>query len=113
VLALLVSGVVVWYGTWLTRHAGEEASRKQNEQAGRIQREQKEENARALDALRQQDEKTVRELREERETILVALNAARRDDSKRITEEKIRVIQSDFSQWAENFATNLPAKRRE
>jgi len=101
-LSLLLGVALNILGTWLTKQAGDEASRKRSQETERM-----------LHAQREQDERTVRELREERQSILVALNAAKREDSKKITEEKIHVIQSDFSQWAEKFATNLPGKRNE
>lgn len=101
--AIVVSGAAInAFGTWLTRHSAERESKKRSETAAKILLETKEENARSE-----------REIREKLQSVLVALNAAKHEDSKKITEEKIRVIQSDFSQWAEEFARNLPARINE
>ncbi len=112
-VTLLIGCGMTAFGTWLTKRAGDEPSKKLNADTARMLREIKEEHARTLQAQKEQDERTVRELREERQAILVKLNSAKREDSKKITEEKIRVIQKDFAQWAENFATNLPTRRSE
>jgi len=45
--------------------------------------------------------------------VLVQLNAAKHEDSRKITEEKIHVIQKDFSEWATNFVRNLPRIKSE
>jgi hypothetical protein len=49
-----------------------------------------------------------REFQEKIQTVLIQLNAAKQGDSKKITEEKLKVIQKDFSDWAVNFSKNLP-----
>ncbi len=48
------------------------------------------------------------EFREKFQTVLIQLNAAKTEDSKKITDEKIRVIQKDFNDWADMFIKNLP-----
>lgn len=65
--------------------------------------------ATAKEELRQQREENRRaeqEFRGKFQEVLIQLNAAKQEDSKRITEEKIRVIQKDFSEWADSFVKN-------
>jgi hypothetical protein len=52
-----------------------------------------------------------RKFGEKIQAVLVKLDLAKQEDSQKITEEKIRVIKSDFSKWAEDFVTNLPAEK--
>jgi hypothetical protein len=74
----------------------------------------REENTKILEELREQkriNNRSEQEFREKFQIVLVQLNAAKHEDSKKITEEKIRVIQKDFSEWATNFVKNLPRIR--
>src|SRR6266853_2132444 len=83
------------------RNRDVESRKRENEIVERL-REQKEFNARSE-----------LEFREKFQAVLVQLNAAKHEDSRKITEEKIRVIQKDFSDWATNFVRNLPRIRSE
>ena len=95
-LALLICGAWTFYGTLLTKHAADKAA----QNAEQVQRET---NDRIAGMERKFGEKI--------QAILVKLNAAKQEDSQKITEEKIRAIQSDFSQWAEDFVTNMPTEK--
>lgn len=95
-IALLVCCGWTGYGTWLTKHAGDQAA----EHAEQIQRDTNEKIA-----------KIGLEFREKIQAVLVKLNAAKQEESQKITEEKIRALKNDFSQWAEDFATNMPTEK--
>ena len=76
----------------------------------------RDENAKILGELQVQKDtnaRSEREFREKFQQVLIQLNAAKQEDSKRITEEKIHVIQKDFSDWATNFVNNLPRIKSE
>jgi hypothetical protein len=71
-----------------------------------------ERNAKVLEQLQAQkavNAQSEQEFREKFQAVLVQLDAAKHEDSKKITEEKIRVIQKDFAEWATNFVNNYPA----
>lgn len=55
---------------------------------------------------REANARTEGEFREKFQAVLVQLNAAKHEDSKRITEEKIRVLEKEFTQWALAFDKN-------
>ncbi len=79
-------------------------------------KESKEKNTRILEELHEQRTANTRsefEFREKFQAVLVQLNAAKHEDSKRITEEKIRVIQKDFNEWATNFVKNQQMAQRD
>jgi len=95
-LTLLVCGAWTFYGTLLTKHAADKAA----QNAEKIQRETNEMIA-----------GMERKFGEKIQAVLVKLNAAKQEDSQKITEEKIRILKGDFSQWAEDFVTNLPAEK--
>lgn len=102
VLVLLVGCAISAYGTWVTKRAGEDAAKAESKRAVAIQQETDGRIA-----------KMQLEFGEKFQAVLVKLNAAKHEDSKKITEEKIRVIQSDLSQWAESFVTNLPTRKNQ
>jgi hypothetical protein len=76
----------------------------------------REKNAKILQELQEQKATNARaeqEFREKFQAILVQLDAAKHEDSKKITEEQIRVLQKDFSEWVTNFVNNYPAIKGE
>jgi hypothetical protein len=76
----------------------------------------KEKNTEILKELQGQkaaNDRSEQEFREKFQAVLVQLDAAKHEDSKRITEEKIRVIQKDFTEWATNFVKNFPTIKDE
>ena len=75
-------------------------------QEGKESKEKNEEILKELNGQNAANARSELEFREKFQTVLVQLNAAKREDSKRITEEKIRVIQKDFTEWATNFVRN-------
>ena len=93
------------FGTWLTVHGGEEDSQRIIAEL----RDQKEANINILQKLKEQKDINARaqqEFREKIQAVLVQVNAANHEDSKKITEEKIRVIEKDFTDWAVEFTKN-------
>lgn len=113
ILVLIIGASTNVLGTWTIKSSSDAASLKQSEKAERTLRETREEGTRAIREAREDNARVEREFREKFQAVLTKLNAAKQEDSKRITEEKIRVIQSDLSSWAELFATNLPSRRSE
>ena len=95
--AIIICGAWTFYGTFLTKEAADKAAQK----AGRIQTE-----------TRDQISAMERKFGEKIQAVLVKLNAAKQEDSERITEEKIRVLKNDFSEWAEEFVTNMPTEKQ-
>ena len=112
-ISITILSLIVTLGAQYT-----EGIRQQRQDADSIKnaRELREENAKILNELQEQKSvqaRAEREFREKFQAVLIQLDAAKHEDSKKITEEKIRVIQKDFAEWATNFAKNYPTIKSE
>lgn len=93
-LMILVGVGFNLYGSWLIKHTADIAAERRNKESQR------------------QDADYKIKVREEVQRLANELHNAKTEEARKITEEKIKVIQMDFEQWAENLATNLPGEKR-
>jgi hypothetical protein len=101
-MIVLFGGLVTAFGTWLTWEGGQKNAEIQSKKAETLLNQTKEDNARF-----------VREMNNKMQDMLLALRAAKQEETRNLTEEKIKIIQNDFAQWADDFTKRRQDKQRQ
>lgn len=92
---LLLAGILTAAGTGLTINGGRiDADKKAAE-------------------TREENERARGELDRQFRTVLAALNAAKQEQTAALTEQRLKAIGNDVTQWAQEFALQLPDKERQ
>ena len=102
IVVLVLGGFLTGFGTLLTINGGRLNGDAQAKAAQTL-----------LDATRKENEEARKEYTKQLQMVLLAVNAAKQEQTRLLTEERLKVIGNDLSQWVEDFAKRRPDKQRQ